>query len=181
MLAAKIPANEIERLFDLAEYGVLDTPAEKVFDEIAKLAAVICGTRFAAVNLVDSDRIWFKAQFGLSHGQTNRNKSICAHAIMEQGVFEVPNIAQDERFFDIPVPNGSPKIRFYAGTQLMSKRGNPIGMLCVFDSEPGKLSDGQRELLTQLAEVLMATLEATRQSHSIKAGPHNSNPGVLLN
>lgn len=159
-----IPVNEAERLYDLVEYGILDTAAEKVFDEIAELAAVICGTRFAAVTLVDRDRQWFKAEFGLSLGQTNRDISICGHAIMEKDVFEVPNIAQDERFFDNPVLNGLPKIRYYAGSQIMSARGNPIGMLCVLDSEPGKLSNGQRKSLAQLADVLMAVLEATRQS-----------------
>ena len=164
MRVPDIPANEAERLYDLAEYGILDTAAEKVFDEIAELAAVICGTRFAAVTLVDHDRQWFKAEFGLSVGQMNRDISICGHAIMEKDVFEVPNIAQDERFFDNPVFNGLPKIRFYAGSQLMSARGNPIGMLCVLDSEPGKLSDSQRESLAQMADVLMAVLEATRHS-----------------
>ena len=164
MRVPSIPVNEAERLYDLAEYGVLDTAAEKVFDEIAELAAVICGTRFAAVTLVDRDRQWFKAEFGLSLGQTNRDVSICGHAIMEKDVFEVQNIAQDERFFDNPVLNGFPKIRYYAGSQLMSARGNPIGMLCVLDSEPGKLSYSQRESLSQLADVLMAVLEAARHS-----------------
>ena len=57
---------ESQRLEDLYDYGILDTAAERVFDEIAELAAAICGTRYAAITLIDRDRQWFKARYGLS-------------------------------------------------------------------------------------------------------------------
>lgn len=84
MRAPSLPPNELQRLADLYEYGILDTAAEKIFDEVAELAAEICGTRFAGITLIDKDRQWFKAQFGLSLGETSRDVSVCGHAILER-------------------------------------------------------------------------------------------------
>jgi PAS domain S-box-containing protein len=164
MKAPALPANEAERLADLHSYGILDTPAERVFDEVAELAATICGTEFAAVTLIDRDRQWFKSEFGLGLTQTSRDESICGHAILERDVFEVPDTSQDERFIDNPLLESAPGIRFYGGSQLMSEQGNAIGMLCVMDSQPHRLSDHQRKALTQLADVLMAVIEAGRKT-----------------
>jgi PAS domain S-box-containing protein len=164
MRAPPIPANEAERLVDLYDYGLLDTPAETVFDEIAELAASICGTPYAAVTLVDRGRQWFKAVHGLPFRETPRDHSVCGHAILERDLFEVRDLDADERFTGNPVLSGDPHLRFYGGTQLESRRGNAIGMLCVLDSRPRQLTDAQRQSLRQLADVLMAMIEAGRQN-----------------
>jgi PAS domain S-box-containing protein len=164
MRAPPIPANEAERLADLYDYGLLDTPAEQVFDEIAALAASICGTPYAAITLIDRDRQWFKAVHGLRATQTARDESVCGHAILERELFEIGDLQSDERFADNPFLNGDPKLRFYSGTPLASARGNAIGMLCVLDSQPRALSGAQRQSLRQLADVLMAVMEAGRQT-----------------
>ncbi len=164
MIAPSLPPNEAERLADLHDYGVLDTPAEKIFNEIAELAATICGSRYAAVTLIDRDRQWFKAEYGSNLVQTTRAESICGHAILERGVFEVPDTELDERFIGNPVLQNA-NIRFYTGSPLNSDKGNAIGMLCVLDSEPkAPLDPHQKKSLVQLADVLMAVLEAGRQS-----------------
>lgn len=164
MRAPAIPATEADRLADLHDYGILDTPAEKVFDEIAALAATICGTPYALISLIDRDRQWFKAAYGLGRGETTRDESICGHAILERELFEIPDTRADPRFFDNPLLNDILRVRFYGGTQLNSHRGNAIGTLCVLDSRPRQLSDGQRQSLKQLGDVLMAILEYGRQS-----------------
>ncbi|MDI1238071.1 MAG: ATP-binding protein [Polaromonas sp.] len=166
MRAPSLPPNEADRLADLHDFGVLDTPSEKVFNEFAELAAAICGTQYAAVTLIDRDRQWFKAEYGLAFGQTTRDESVCGHAILENEVFEVPDTERDERFANNPVLTNA-GIRFYCGSQLRSDRGHAIGMLCVLDSEPRQLSLAQRHSLDQLADVMMAVLEAGRQSRML--------------
>jgi len=162
MKAPSLPANEAERLADLYDYGILDTPAEKIFDEVAQLAATICGTRFAAVTLIDRDRQWFKAEHGLHFGETPRDHSICGHAILESELFVVPDTQADGRFADNPLLRGNPTIRFYGGSRLVSDRGNALGMLCVMHPLPHELSAEQRKALAQLADVLMAVMNAGR-------------------
>lgn len=163
MQAPAYPTHEEERLADLYDYGILDTPAERIFDEIAELAAAICGTRIGAVTLIDRDRQWFMARHGIELAQTTRDESICGHAILQSDVFEVPDTREDIRFADNPVLNGNPAIRFYGGSPLSSERGNAIGMLCVMDSRPHRLSESQKASLRQLADVLMSVLEAGRK------------------
>ena len=158
------PADEAERLADLYDYGILDTPAERVFDEIAALAATICGTRYAALTLIDGDRQWFKAAYGPSPRQVARGESVCGHAILERDLFEVADLAEDERFAGNRLVAGPLKIRFYGGSQLTSSRGHNIGMLCVLDQEPRLLDAAQRVALKQLAGVVMAVLEEGRQT-----------------
>jgi len=164
MRAPARPDNESDRLSDLYDYGILDTPAERVFDEIAALAATICGTPYAALTLIDGERQWFKAAFGISLGETSRDESICGHAILERELFEVPDTWNDERFTNNRFLAGPPEIRFYGGSQLTSERGNNIGMLCVLDGRPRELTPAQRLALDQLADVVMAVLEASKGS-----------------
>lgn len=158
-----IPADEEARLRDLHHYEILDTPSERVFDEIAQLAATICGTPYAAITLIDRERQWFKAVHGLEIKETSRDESVCGHAILEREFFEVPDLQQDERFVDNPQLNGAVKFRFYGGSQLTNTSGSSVGMLCVLDEQPRQLTHVQRNALSQLADVVMALLEGNRQ------------------
>ena len=113
------PTNEAERLRQLADYEILDTPAEQAYDDVAYLAAHICNTPIALISLVDSDRQWFKSRVGLERHQTHRDVAFCAHAINHATeLFEVPDAMSDGRFSDNPLVTTDPKIRFYPGAPL---------------------------------------------------------------
>jgi len=64
MLTTTSLPSEADRLESLASYDVLDTPAEAAYDAVTRLAAELCGTPLAAVNLVDRDRFWLKSRYG---------------------------------------------------------------------------------------------------------------------
>ncbi|TFZ03309.1 ATP-binding protein [Ramlibacter rhizophilus] len=164
MIAPPLAANESERLADLHDYDILDSPSEQVFDEIAELAAAICGTPYAAVTFLAEDRQWLKSRHGLRFDQTSRDQSVCGHAVLQERFFEVPDLQQDVRFMDNPLlalDHGA-RLRFYGGSQLRSEKGNNLGMLCVLDDQPRTLSDEQRRAMEQLADVVIALLQARR-------------------
>jgi hypothetical protein len=52
----RLPANEDRRLEALQELEVLDTPTERAFDQLTRLAASILGVPIALVSLVDDSR-----------------------------------------------------------------------------------------------------------------------------
>lgn len=102
-MKAPIPNNEFERLNALRRYAILDTPAEKVFDDITFLTSHVCQTPFSLISFVDSERVWFKSKAGLDIKEIPRDIGICAHAIMKPNeLFIVKDTTLDERFVSNP-------------------------------------------------------------------------------
>lgn len=153
------PHDETGRLEALHCADILDTPPEEVYDEIVQAAVELCRTPISLVTLVDEDRQWFKAKVGLDADETGRDVAFCAHAICSEGLMEVPDAHDDERFASNPLVLGEPKIRFYAGVPLRSAVGNSYGTLCVIDTVPRALTLEQRDVLTRLARQVTALLE----------------------
>ncbi len=158
MLIAPIPADEEKRLSLLRACNILYTPAEEAFDDVARLAADLCGTEIALITLVDSDRQWFKARVGVTQTDTARDLSFCGHCITGHHPLVVEDTLLDPRFADNPLVTGSPNIRFYAGVPLSLEEGSAIGALSVADRAPRTLTARQLEALTRLAKQISREL-----------------------
>lgn len=159
MIKATEARNEAQRLNALYEYDVLDTQAEKAFDDLTTLASEICETPISLISLIDPHRQWFKSKVGLDAEETSRDIAFCSHAILEKELFEVSDALEDERFHDNPLVAGSPNIRFYAGTQLTTPKGFNIGTLCVISDQPKTLNQHQRNALELLGREVITQLE----------------------
>lgn len=168
-MKAPLPANEQQRLAKLLSYDILDTDTEHGYDDLTELAAHICGTPISLVSLVDEERQWFKSKVGLDATETHRDHAFCAHAILQDDVFEVPNAKQDHRFADNPLVQHEPNISFYAGAPLISSDGYAVGTLCVIDREPRQLSQSQRDALQVLSRQVMNQLELRLKVKELRA------------
>jgi len=165
-LADCIPTGDREqRLAALVDYGILDTPRESSFDELAALAAELCEAPIAVVNLIADDRQFFKAETGLGVRETPLESSFCAKALLENEYLIVPDTTQDSRFCNNPLVTGEPHIRFYAGVLLKSEAGVAIGTLCVLDYRSRELTALQFSTLRVLARQVMAQLDLRRTAH----------------
>jgi GAF domain-containing protein len=118
--------------------GILDTPPEPEFDDIASLASLVCEAPAALVSLVDDGRQWFKARVGFEACETGLDRSVCAHALTDPapGVFIVRDLTADPRTRENPMVTGEPHLRFYAGVRLVQADGLGVGLLCVLDHRP---------------------------------------------
>ncbi|MES2766178.1 MAG: GAF domain-containing protein [Bacteroidota bacterium] len=163
-----IAENESARLEALDEYRILDTEAEREFDALTKLASFICGTPISLISLVDEKRQWFKSRVGLEAPETPREISFCQYAIRGDGVFEIPNTLEDERFVENPLVTGNPNIRFYAGSPLVNSDGFKLGTLCVIDTIPRELTEEQKKALGTLADEVIARFELRRKETALK-------------
>jgi GAF domain-containing protein len=165
-----VPANEAERLQALRSYKILDTKPEERFDDLTRLAALICGTPISLISLIDTDRQWFKSRFGLDVQETPRAQAFCTHAIMQPDLFVVPDASKDERFADNPLVTGDLNIRFYAGEPLAARDGHVLGTLCVIDHVPHTLTESQMEALKIVGKLVIANFELRRDLQELKAG-----------
>jgi len=162
------PKTEIQRLFELNSFNILDTPTQIEYDEITLLASTICKTPIALVSLIDEDRQWFKSHHGLEASETPRDISFCGHAINQDDLFEINNALEDERFSDNPLATGEPRVIFYAGQPLISSKGNNLGTLCVIDHESRELNQEQKEAMKVLAKHVITQMEYELSNTKLK-------------
>jgi len=160
MQVAQMREMEAQVIRALQGLDVLDSGPEAQFDALVRAAAAVCGVPISLISLVDSERQWFKAGIGLPGvSETPRDVAFCAHAVLGDELFEVPDATQDPRFADNPLVAGQPDIRFYAGAPVRLTNGERIGTICVIDRQPRQLDAQQREVLMCLAEAAARALE----------------------
>jgi GAF domain-containing protein len=143
------PQDEAKRLQHLHDLGILDTPEDQLFRDLAEEAlALLPGTSIAAVTLVDANRQWFKTVIGLDARETPRSASFCSHTIETPGVMVVEDATRDSRFVGNPLVTSAPAIRFYAGVKLTSG----VGALCVIGKQPRRATESEIAKLVKLAQ-----------------------------
>jgi GAF domain-containing protein len=138
--------NEAGRVEALRSYRILDTPAEERFNDLARLAAYVCGTPIGLIGLIDSSREWFKSNVGWDVSEIPREVSFGTCAIQQHDVLIVTDALQDKRFARNQLATRA-GVRFYAGAPLLTPERYALGTLCVMDHVPRALTDGQGRML----------------------------------
>ena len=163
MISAPIPSNERERLRNIREYNILDTLPEEEYDDITRLASIICKTPISLISIVDEKRQWFKSHHGLAVSESPRELAFCAHAINDMNnLLIVEDSRTDIRFHDNPFVTGEPHVIFYAGIPLISPEGFAWGTLCVADNKPNQIDKDQEIALRALSRQVVKLLELRR-------------------
>lgn len=168
MFIAALPKFEELRLADLHLYNILDTPAEKEFDELRELAAHICGCPVSMISIIDRDRQWYKSKQGFDVAETRRDVAFCAHTILEDHLLVVEDMTKDVRFRNHPFVTGEQHVRFYAGAPIISPTGQNLGTICVIDQQPRTLTDAQKRALEILSNQVTKLLELRLKSQVIE-------------
>lgn len=145
-------------------YAILDTPAERCFDDLAILAAECCDAPIALVSVLTPERQWFKARVGLDDPETPIADAICALVADQSDLIVVPDLTIDERTRASELVTRDGGARFYAGAPLLTPAGDRLGTLCVLDERPRPqgLSPRESETLRRLARQAAAQLELRR-------------------
>ena len=153
--------QERRRLAAVARYGVLRTPRERDFDDLAELAARVVGLRHAFVSIVGED-VWLKSSVPDGQGQvTPRDLSFCSDVVAARAPVVVPDAAAHPRYVDHPlVVTGS--VRCYVGVPILTEDGYAVGAVAAWDDEPGEITANQVAVLERLARQAVALLELRR-------------------
>lgn len=153
MQKAPIPSFEKDRMKAVEALHILDTKPEERFDLITKEAVSRLRVPISTISIIDSNREWYKSCQGLNDQEGDRAISFCGHSLLAKDLFIVQDTLEDERFKDNPMVIGSPYIRFYAGIALLDhKTGQPVGVFCVKDTKPRRLSVREIDTMLDLAE-----------------------------
>lgn len=148
--------NEQERLQELKEYEILDTPPDRILEELTDIASVVCDTPIALLGFIDKDRQWYKAKVGVEDREVKRSETFCVHTLDKpKEILVVEDALTDDRFKNHPAVTAKSGIRFYAGVPLETPKGNVLGTLCVVDDKPRTLSISQKRALESLAKKAM--------------------------
>ena len=145
------------RLRALYVTGLLDSPAEEIYDRITRAAAAALDAPSAAITLVEVERLFFKSTVGMDaecaqDRQTHIDRSVCQYTVANGSTL----ILEDARIH--PVFKNHPVVRdgsvvAYLGIPLIDADGYAIGTLCVFDSKPRLWGTGHVQILTNLAQL----------------------------
>lgn len=172
------PKEELEapeRLQDLRDSGLLDTPPEKAFDALTRLAASLCGAPTALVSLVDKDRQFFKSQVGLAEPWAGERQTRLSHSFCQWVVAGKESLVVDDAT-QHPVLKSNLAVRdlgvvAYAGMPIHGRSGQAIGSFCAIDSKRRAWSDEELATLQDLARIAHAYVvlgEARRTREGVR-------------
>lgn len=179
-MKALLPIDEVARLETLHRYEILDTAPEEAFDDIAFLAAHVCQTPIALINLIDKERHWFKSRVGLTVAQIPRDIGFCSLVLLQRDLLVIPDALADERFARNPLVTSEPHLRYYAGVPLIAPGGHAVGTLCVADTTPRDLNPKQKEALRALGRQVVAQLELRRRAAEMERAEQSLRKGEEL-
>jgi CheY-like chemotaxis protein len=164
-----LPENEEPRLESLRNFRIMGSSCEQAFDDVARLAVLVCDAPVAVVTFIDEQRVWFKAKIGLEVDEIPREGSFCAYTILQSDVLIVPDPLSDQRFINSFLVEQI-GIQFYAGIPLIADGAHPLGTLAVMDRVPHLMTEEQSDSLRILARRMMHELDLRRTSET--QSPH---------
>ena len=162
LMPAPSCADEEQRLAALQKLGLLDSHAEPVFDRLVTKLARIFDVSIALFSLVDRHRVFFTSHEGLRDDlarlrQAPRDVAVCSHVVADNTPLVVEDLARDRRFASNAWLQGH-NLRFYAGVPVCAPGGQPIGVLCLFDTKPRQFSARDLRHLQEYATEIMDEL-----------------------
>jgi PAS domain S-box-containing protein len=154
------------RLAALARTGLLDSPAEPSFDQLARLAAKVLRTPVALVSLVDDRRQFFKSCYGLHEPWAGRRGTPLTHSFCQHVVASREPLVIDDARLDPMVKDNLAVTEIgviaYLGIPLVVE-GEVIGSFCAIDSRPRAWTPQDVEMLGDLAVAVVTEIKLRAQ------------------
>lgn len=155
-----IPPDEDARVAALYRFGVLDQPPAPDLEELCWLAATLCETPVAGIALIDTDRQFLAATYGMPCMELHRDDSMCVYTVATGKEVIVSDCSLDPRFANKPFVDGTmASLRLYVSIPLKTDDGHTIGGFCVGDMTPRTLTERQIEGLRKLANQVIRAFE----------------------
>ncbi|ORX94513.1 hypothetical protein K493DRAFT_337790 [Basidiobolus meristosporus CBS 931.73] len=150
--------EEDNGMYELARYNVLQADSDPIFDDIAILAAQVCGTPAAMICFLTDEHCYVKSRYNTNIKPGAKGVEFCSYVVATKMTLIVNDTTQDLRFIE-STSESSEEIGFYAGAPLISARGHALGSLCAIDTKPNRLDTKQKRGLEALAQHVVRCME----------------------
>ena len=148
----------------LARLGLVDAPAEPVFDRFTRLVVMILQVPVALVSFVeeDKDRQFFKSQIGLkgkwaAERCTPLSHSFCQFVKSDNRPLIIEDAPKDARVCgNLAIPDLG--VKAYLGVPIHGLDGSALGALCAIDHEPRTWLDANVAVMVELAACVSAQI-----------------------
>jgi signal transduction histidine kinase len=162
LAAARATIEDPLRLAAVRTTGLLDSPEERSFDRLTRLAARLTGAPVTFISLVDDQRDFYKSCFGfpepLASGREMTGTTFCHFALSSKGPLVIEDTLADPVYSQVPTVQ-SLGVRAYLGVPLTITSGLTIGSFCAIDFQPRKWSELDIEVMTELATSTLREIE----------------------
>ena len=172
-LIQRARSNEAKRLARIAAVGLAkDLPVEEALQKLAKDLGRAFESPVALVSLALDGRSWFKA--GLSVGPeagrvrtVARDWEFCVDLAQDVAPLVVPDAREHPALRDQPLA-GQGALGSLLAVRVANGAGEALGMLCLADPKPRRISPDEVEQLNALARRLAGEAEMLHQLHLLK-------------
>jgi diguanylate cyclase (GGDEF)-like protein/PAS domain S-box-containing protein len=129
---------------------------DPAFEEMADLAAALCGAPIAAVTMLHEEQLTVVGAHGSRVESLPGAWSLCDVTVRDQRLQVVPSLANDPYYADHIVRTAG--VEAYAGAPVYDGHAGPVGTLCVLDTRPRPFTILQVQALVTLAGQVTAML-----------------------
>lgn len=160
------------RLQAIRDTGLMDTPREETFDRLARLAAQILRVPLTIVSLVDAERQFFKADYGLpSPFKETRtlpiDASLCRYTLEGEPIISSNALA--DPFLKFHPSTGPWGIVAIIVLPLINSDGHVLGTFCAIQPSVREWTDHDLTVMRELTASIMTEINLREQILKLKA------------
>ena len=163
--------SDPHRLQALRDTGLMDTPREEAFDRLARLAAEILNVPLTIVSLVDADKQFFKADFGLpSPFRETRelpiDASLCRYTLEGEPI--ISSNAPADPFLRFHPSTGPWGIVAIIVIPLINPDGHVLGTFCCIEPKVREWTAHEIKVMRELTASIMTEINLRNQIAKLK-------------
>jgi len=172
---APIPPNEERRAQAVIKTGLVDAPNSDLFQIYCDLARDLTGFEQAKFSLFDGESQCSMAGSGVDENyevgaRSDRSKwNVCSYVLLDVEPLIIEDFYKDPDWAEHPYIKSGDAPHAYAGFPVVNKDNYVLGTLCLFNTDPKKISDSQEDLIKRIARNIAHLLDLQVEQKSLTA------------
>ena len=172
---APIPHNEERRAQAVIKTGLVDAPNSDLFQIYCDLARDLTGFEQAKFSLFDGESQCSMAGSGVDENyevgaRSDRSKwNVCSYVLLDVEPLIIEDFYKDPDWAEHPYIKSGDAPHAYAGFPVVNKDNYVLGTLCLFNTDPKKISESQEDLIKRIARNIAHLLDLQVEQKSLTA------------